>query len=72
MASDNDERFKQRGNKSVLDKAGKWFEEHFEQLQELEKNKSILQGVIFEPLCGLLNSFGNTSKIIILELSSQL
>ena len=38
MAGDNGERFKQRGGKSVLDKAGKWFEEHFEQLQELGKD----------------------------------
>ena len=50
MAGDNGERFKQRGGKSVLDKAGKWFEEHFEQLQELGKDGSILQGVIFGPL----------------------
>lgn len=62
MASDNGERFKQRGSKSVLDKARKWFEEHFEQLQELGKDGSILQGVIFGPLCGLLNSFGNTTE----------
>ena len=62
MTSDNGERFKQRGSKSVLDKARKWFEEHFEQLQELGKDGSILQGVIFGPLCDLLNSFGNTTE----------
>lgn len=38
MARDNGERFKQRGSKAVLDKAGKWFEEHFEQLQEVGKD----------------------------------
>ena len=69
MGSDNGERFKQRGSKAVLDKTGKWFEE---QLQEVGKDGSTLQGVIFGPLCGLLNSFGNTPKIIILDLSSKL
>ena len=70
MAGDSGERFKQRGSKPVLDKAGKWSEEHFRRLEKTER--SILQGVIFGPLRGLLNSFGNTSEIIILELSSQL
>ena len=42
MGSDG-ERFKQRGSKTVLDKAGKWFEEHFKQPQELGKDGSIPQ-----------------------------
>ena len=52
---------KQRADKQLLDKAKAWFDEHFEQLEELGKNKT-LQGVIFGPLNGLLNSFGNTTE----------
>ena len=61
MRKNSEERFKQRGNESSQDKAKKWFEEHFEQLQELGKNKT-LQGVIFGPFDSLLNSFGNTTE----------
>ncbi len=53
--------FKQRAEKQLLDKAKAWFDEHFEQLEELGKNKT-LQGVIFGPLNGLLSSFGSTTE----------
>ena len=55
------DRFKQRSSKQLLDKAKAWFDEHFEQLEELGKNKT-LQGVIFGPLNELLNSFGSTTE----------
>lgn len=54
-------RFKQRADNQLLDKAKAWFDEHFEQLEELGKNKT-LQGAIFGPLNELMSSFGNTTE----------
>ena len=55
------ERFNQRTSERRLEKAKRWFEEHYAKLEELGKNRT-LQGVIFGPLIGLLDSFGDTTE----------
>lgn len=54
-------RFKQRALQEHLEKAERWFEEHYARLEELGKNRT-LRGVIFGPLNRLLDSFGDTTE----------